>query len=105
MHRRGRILGSLAACVAMAALNVAAHAAAPAPAMRPMYFEHLTLRDGLSQSTVNGILQDSQGYLWLATESGLDRYDGYSVHEYRRARNDDHGLASDYIWNIAEDAH
>ncbi len=69
-----------------------------------MYFEHLTMRDGLSQSTVMSILQDSQGYLWLATESGLDRYDGYSIHEYRRKRGDEHALASDYIWSIAEDA-
>ena len=105
MYRRGRILGSLAACVAMAAPNVAALAAAPAPATRPMYFEHLTMRDGLSQSTVNGILQDSQGYLWLATESGLDRYDGYSIREYRRERGNEHGLASDYIWSMVEDAH
>ena len=33
------------------------------------------MRDGLSQSTVMSVLQDSQGYLWLATESGLDRYE------------------------------
>src|SRR5271170_7115198 len=105
MHRRGRILGNLAACTAMAALCAGAHAAAPAPAIRPMYFEHLTTRDGLSQSTVNSILQDSQGYLWLATESGLDRYDGSSIREYRRERGNANGLASDYIWSIAEDAH
>jgi signal transduction histidine kinase/ligand-binding sensor domain-containing protein/CheY-like chemotaxis protein/HPt (histidine-containing phosphotransfer) domain-containing protein len=87
----------------MAALDAAALASAPAPAMRPMYFEHLTMRDGLSQSTVNSILQDSQGYLWLATESGLDRYDGYSIREYRRERGNEHGLASDYIWSMVED--
>ena len=69
-----------------------------------MYFEHLTMRDGLSQSTVNDIFQDSKGYLWLATESGLDRYDGYSMREYRRERGNEHALASDYIWSIAEDA-
>lgn len=69
-----------------------------------MFFEHLTMRDGLSQSTVMSILQDSQGFLWLATESGLDRYDGYSIREYRRQRGNEHGLASDYIWKIAEDA-
>jgi len=103
MHRRRRIFGSLAACIAAAALNVVASADAPAPAVRPMYFEHLTMRDGLSQSTVNSILQDSQGYLWLATESGLDRYDGYSIREYRRERGNEHGLASDYIWSIVED--
>jgi signal transduction histidine kinase/ligand-binding sensor domain-containing protein/CheY-like chemotaxis protein len=70
-----------------------------------MYFEHLTMREGLSQSTVNSMLQDSQGYLWLATESGLDRYDGESIREYRRERGNKFGLASDYIWSIAEDAH
>ncbi len=104
MQRRGGILGTVAACVAMAALDVGAYAAAPTPAMRPMYFEHLTMRDGLSQSTVNSILQDSQGYLWLGTENGLDRYDGDSIREYRRERGNEHGLASDYIWSMAEDA-
>jgi signal transduction histidine kinase/ligand-binding sensor domain-containing protein/CheY-like chemotaxis protein/HPt (histidine-containing phosphotransfer) domain-containing protein len=105
MHQRGRILGLMAACAVQAALAIAAHAAAPVPAVRPMYFEHLTMRDGLSQSTVNSMLQDSQGYLWLATNNGLDRYDGYSIHEYRRERGNEHALASDYIWSIAEDAH
>lgn len=69
-----------------------------------MYFEHLTMRDGLSQSTVMSILQDSKGFLWLATESGLDRYDGYSIREYRRERGNEHGLVNDYVWKIAEDA-
>ena len=104
MRSRGRILGMLAACAALTA-GAASPAAPPVPAVRPMYFEHLTTRDGLSQSTVNSILQDSQGYVWLATESGLDRYDGNSIREFRRERGTEHGLASDYIWSIAEDAH
>ena len=70
-----------------------------------MYFEHLTVRDGLSMSTISSILQDSQGYVWLATESGLNRYDGYTVRQFRRERGNQRGLASDYIWSIAEDAH
>jgi signal transduction histidine kinase/ligand-binding sensor domain-containing protein/DNA-binding response OmpR family regulator len=80
-------------------------AALPVAPVRPMYFEHLTMRDGLSQATVEGFLQDSQGYLWLATESGLDRYDGNSVRVYHSERGNPHALASDYIWTIAEDAH
>jgi len=106
MRRHGcGFLGAIAACVTLTVPNVAARAAAPVPAVRPMYFENLTMRDGLSQSTVMSILQDSQGYLWLATESGLDRYDGSSIREYRRERGNANGLASDYIWSIAEDAH
>ena len=100
---------SLAKGVAFAALAAthaaAVYAAAPVPEKRPMYFEHLTMRDGLSQSTVMSILQDSRGYLWLATEGGLDRYDGYSIRKYRRERGNAQGLANDYIWKIAEDAH
>jgi ligand-binding sensor domain-containing protein len=103
---RRRVHNFIRAFVACAMLTAicAAHAAAPVPAARPIYFEHLTMRDGLSQSTVMSVLQDSHGYLWLATESGLDRYDGYSVRAYRRERGNERGLASDFIWTIAEDA-
>src|ERR1043165_10011265 len=104
---RRRVNNSIRAFMACAMLIAvgAVQAAAPVPAARPIYFEHLTMRDGLSQSTVMSILQDSQGYLGLATESGLDRYDGYSIRAYRRERGNEHGLASDFIWTIAEDAH
>ena len=105
MPNRGRILVVLAACIGAAAPIAAGHAGAPIPATRPMYFEHVTMRDGLSMSTVNSILQDSQGYVWFATEAGLNRYDGYAIRQYHRERGNDHGLASDYIWSMAEDAH
>jgi signal transduction histidine kinase/ligand-binding sensor domain-containing protein/CheY-like chemotaxis protein/HPt (histidine-containing phosphotransfer) domain-containing protein len=111
MRIRGRILNTFAACITAAALTAAAtvhgtaEAAAPTPAIRPMYFEHLTMRDGLSMSTINSILQDSQGYIWLATEAGLNRYDGTTVRQFRRERGNEHGLASDYVWSIAEDPH
>jgi signal transduction histidine kinase/ligand-binding sensor domain-containing protein/CheY-like chemotaxis protein len=102
--RTRRLLHIVLAGAALSAAVAPALAAVPVPAVRPMYFEHLTMRDGLSQSTVEGILQDSQGYLWLATESGLDRYDGNGFRVYRRERGNPHALASDYIWTIAEDA-
>jgi signal transduction histidine kinase/ligand-binding sensor domain-containing protein/CheY-like chemotaxis protein/HPt (histidine-containing phosphotransfer) domain-containing protein len=99
------LIAAVAALFALSAPAARVQAALPVAAVPPMYFEHLTTRDGLSQSTVNGILQDSQGYLWLATESGLDRYDGSSVRVYHGQRGNPHALASDYIWTIAEDAH
>ena len=103
MHRR-HLITATAALLAVSAFGSRVQAALPVPEARPMYFEHLTMRDGLSQSTVEGFLQDSQGYLWIATESGLDRYDGNSLRVYRRERGNPHALASDYIWTIAEDA-
>ena len=39
-------------------------------------FEYLTVDDGLSQGTIEDILQDRQGMMWFATRDGLDRYDG-----------------------------
>ena len=103
--RARSLVSALIASTLLCALGAPAQAAAPVPAVRPLYFEHLGLRDGLSHSTVEGILQDSRGYLWLATESGLDRYDGHSIRVYRRERGNPHALASDYVWTIAEDAH
>ncbi|HTY51383.1 MAG TPA: two-component regulator propeller domain-containing protein, partial [Steroidobacteraceae bacterium] len=100
MHRISALL-----LAGMGLCALAARAAAPVPAVRPMYFQHLTMRDGLSDGTVNAILQDSQGYLWLGTESGLDRYDGYGMRVYRRDGADAHSLPSDYVWTVAEDAH
>jgi signal transduction histidine kinase/ligand-binding sensor domain-containing protein/CheY-like chemotaxis protein len=104
MRNCRRVSNVLIACAATAMLNAVALARAPAPATRPMHFEHLTMRDGLSMSTINSIVQDSQGYIWLATEAGLNRYDGYSVRQFRRDRGNPHGLASDYVWSMAEDA-
>jgi signal transduction histidine kinase/ligand-binding sensor domain-containing protein/CheY-like chemotaxis protein/HPt (histidine-containing phosphotransfer) domain-containing protein len=104
MHRRHLVV-AFAALSVLGGAGSRLQAAVPVAAVRPMYFEHLGERDGLSQSTVNGILQDSQGYLWLATESGLDRYDGNGIRVYRRERGNAAALASDYIWTIAEDSH
>lgn len=39
-------------------------------------FKNYTVEDGLAQSQINDINQDSQGYLWIGTESGLSRFDG-----------------------------
>jgi len=46
-------------------------------------FENLGIANGLSQSTVNGILQDKKGFIWISTQDGLNRYDGYNFKIYR----------------------
>ena len=74
-----------------------------------IYFEHLTVADGLSQNSVHAIVQDTEGYLWFATQDGLNRYDGYNFLVYRH-QTDDTGiptaqasLSSSTVWSLYED--
>ncbi|UCC64320.1 MAG: hypothetical protein JSV36_04495, partial [Anaerolineae bacterium] len=45
---------------------------------RNLKFERISIRQGLSHSTVYCILQDSKGFMWLGTSDGLNKYDGHS---------------------------
>ena len=73
--------------------------AAPAP----LRFERLAVEEGLSQSAVNCILQDSQGFMWFGTEDGLNRFDGYSFEVFYHDESDPDTLSRNYIWTLLED--
>ncbi|MDM8564661.1 two-component regulator propeller domain-containing protein [Candidatus Halobeggiatoa sp. HSG11] len=66
-------------------------------------FEHLTRKDGLSQSTVYAILQDSKGFMWFGTQDGLNKYDGYDFTHYRHEPNNSNSLTGNFITFIYED--
>ncbi len=69
-----------------------------------MRFDHLTIDDGLSQSAVLAVHQDSRGFLWFGTEDGLNRYDGHEVRVYSHERGNPASLSADYVWDLDEDA-
>jgi len=69
-----------------------------------MRFDRLWLDEGLSQSNVLAVHQDREGLLWVGTENGLNRFDGYEFRHYRRERGNPEALANDFIFDIAEDA-
>ncbi|ADY53186.1 hypothetical protein Pedsa_2644 [Pseudopedobacter saltans DSM 12145] len=48
-------------------------------------FKHLTINDGLSQNVVLCMIQDREGYIWMGTEDGLNRYDGYEFKHYKHS--------------------
>ena len=52
------------------------------PSGSSLRFRHITLEDGLAQSSAQAIVQDRQGYMWFGTEDGLQRYDGYEFLTY-----------------------
>lgn len=60
------------------------------------YFENYSVRDGLPNSKVYDILQDEKGYIWLATPSGLNRFDGESFINYGL----DHGIVESSIRSL-----
>ena len=63
-----------------------------------------TVNDGLSQSHINTILQDSRGFIWIGTENGLSRYDGYEFVNYTNQPYDENSLSNNYINAICEDS-
>lgn len=67
-------------------------------------FEHLTAKDGLSQYTVQSILQDRFGFLWFGSQMGLNRYDGYQFRVFLADRNDPHSLSEHNIRTMLEDS-
>lgn len=67
-------------------------------------FERITIENGLSQNTINAICQDKQGFLWLGTQDGLNRYDGYEFKVYRHKPNDTTSISHSWIWDIFEDS-
>jgi DNA-binding NtrC family response regulator/ligand-binding sensor domain-containing protein len=73
----------------------------PSP-VRTLKFENISIEQGLSQSTVLCILQDSRGFMWFGTEDGLNKYDGYKFTIYRTALDDPNSLSHNYVYSIYE---
>src|SRR5579864_4912394 len=77
---------------------------APARGQGPaLHFTHLSGEQGLSNSTIEAIFQDSQGFIWIGTRDGLNRYDGHEMMVYRNAPSDSSSLSNSYIRCIYED--
>ena len=58
--------------------------------------------EGLSQNTVRSIIQDSNGFIWVGTYNGINKYDGYSMVHYKFL-NDVNSLSSNIIISLFED--
>ncbi|MCG6912644.1 hypothetical protein LJE86_01880 [bacterium BMS3Abin03] len=66
-------------------------------------FENISIPEGLSNSTVNYIFQDSNGFLWISTNDGLNRYDGNNIKVFKNDPNDSTTLPTNDCYAIAED--
>ena len=66
-------------------------------------FKKIALAEGLSQSSVLCILQDSKGFMWFGTRDGLNKYDGHSFKTYRYNYKDKNSISNSFIKTILED--
>lgn len=72
---------------------------------RDLHFNHISVNDGLSQSTVFSLLQDSRGFIWAGTRTGgLDRFDGYTIVNYSHLEGDSSSISDNEILTLYEDS-
>jgi ligand-binding sensor domain-containing protein/signal transduction histidine kinase len=71
--------------------------------VRQVRFRTYSTADGLSQATARAIAQDRDGFIWIGTQDGLNRFDGYGFRTYRHDRNDPWTLTQNHVWALAAD--
>lgn len=76
----------------------------PCMGQYPTYLtDRYSIEHGLSQSVVKTLFQDSKGFLWIGTQEGLNRFDGYQFIDYRYDPNDTNSISNNSINAIIED--
>lgn len=72
-------------------------------AQQSVKFDSYSIEDGLSQSHITGVAQDSYGYLWISTQDGLNRFNGYEFDIYKNQLNDSLSLPNNYVYSLTKD--
>lgn len=67
------------------------------------YFSNLSLESGLSQITVDAIIQDSKGFMWFGTRNGLNRFDGYRFDIFQTKEHDETSISDNHTLCMVED--
>ncbi|MDC8012993.1 two-component regulator propeller domain-containing protein [Tahibacter soli] len=107
MRNRGRFAWLIATVVLATAV---AHDAVAAPAwaadagVERLRFKRLGVRDGLSQTIATTLAQDARGFVWVGTQDGLNRYDGYGFRVYRHDRDDPASLPDNNVRRLLADS-
>jgi len=65
--------------------------------------ENISTKQGLSSNDAVSLLQDSRGFIWIATSYGLNRYDGYNFKVYNYDATDSNSISPDWYYSILED--
>jgi ligand-binding sensor domain-containing protein len=71
----------------------------------PLQFQHLSDVHGLSNNRVWAITQDKYGFIWIGSQDGLNRFDGYKVDVYRAEPGNKNSLPNNYVRCLFTDSH
>jgi ligand-binding sensor domain-containing protein len=71
---------------------------------RKYAFRHFTTFNGLASNGTGSVLQDKEGYIWIGTQNGLQRYDGNNFITFRHRSSDTTSIPSDFITSIYQDS-
>lgn len=66
-------------------------------------FKNYSVENGLLSNTVYTIIQDSKGFIWIGTEDGLNRFNGYEYQNYRNKPKDSSSLINNHVYCLLED--
>ncbi|HLP12217.1 MAG TPA: adenylate/guanylate cyclase domain-containing protein [Flavobacteriales bacterium] len=75
----------------------------PAYSQVRIRFQNYTISNGLSQSSVNTMVQDDKGFVWIGTQDGLNKFDGYTFKVYKSKQNNTATLSNNFIHTICDD--
>lgn len=67
-------------------------------------FRHLSAQNGLPQYSATALAQDDDGFIWVGTQGGLARWDGYRFRNYLPVPNDPNSLPDNYVMSLHKDA-
>jgi len=70
---------------------------------KSLYFNSFNTESGLSQNNINSIIQDEHGFIWIGTQSGLNRFDGYEFKKWFQEPGNKNSLSSGFINQLAID--
>ncbi len=89
-------------CVALAMVIAFCGSQAGAQSTNDLRFEHISTNKGLSQVSVLSMLQDRLGFIWFATQDGLNKYDGYNFTTFRNDENDESSIGDNDVWTLVQ---
>lgn len=96
------IIDKLIICVVLFFIGITSFAQGKLPPK--LKFNSITVEDGLPNNIVNSIIQDSVGYIWIATDDGLCRFDGKNYKIFRHSLENKNSISNNFIQSLFVDS-